>query len=190
MFIEAAKNFKWHNKTYPHDSMVSVLDDCLPTLISQRSYKVTNSVHAHVPIKLPPVCHPLNRPAMCVNVIRVVDVRPSEEIMKRDLLNSMDIITSFDLTISAVSMTVDEGLDMQFVHLKNTLRNLGKKSMRITPKFLFGVVPHTTFEPPPRWDRRELIRHKRPPSRRVSVCYTVCLYCTISLYTSWSLLKA
>jgi|MEHZ01.5.fsa_nt_MEHZ011524098.1_2 hypothetical protein len=163
MFIEAAKNFKWRNKTYPHDSMVSVLDDCLPTLISQRSYKVTDSVHAHVPIKLPPVCHQLNRPAMCVNVIRVVDVRPSEEISKRDLLNSMDIITSFDLTIAAVSMTVDEGLDMQFVHLENTLRNLGKKSMQITPKFLFGVVPHTTFESPPRWDRRR----SEPEFRRI-----------------------
>jgi hypothetical protein len=173
MFIEAAKKFQWRNKTYPHDSMVYVLDGCPPTLISPRSYKVTDSVHAHLSIKLPPAtmtlndaimqATPLNRPAMCVNVIRVVDVRPSEEITKRDLLNSMDIISSFDLKISAVSMTVDEGLDMQFVHLENTLRNLGKKSMRITPQFLFGVVPHTTFESPPRSDRRRF----EPEFRRI-----------------------
>ena len=167
-FVDAARGFEWPqfvaSDSYANESAADILADvaaCLPTKVLAKDYKVTRSVHATLQLQLPEdTCRPaiLSRPNgkawFTINLIRIVDVRSSQESIQAGLTSS-HIIRSFDMAVSAVSMKVDRGLNIDFeMSPALMLDDLRTKAMRLTTHFLFGTVPPTVVDSPPRWDRR------------------------------------
>ena len=192
-FVESAKTFDWCNVGVPvaigksatnplgipRSAIPGLIDECLPSEIEDKAYRVQSSVYVDVTLALPSECLVSSYPdqgdwtlgdwtlggtrqgldtgwdttRFRVNVILVEDTRPAAEQDRRPQLSAMDILLSFDMMQCAVAMGVpSSALEPEFEYPPDTLELVRTGKMRLTQHFLCGLVPRSAM--PSRLPRR------------------------------------